>query len=123
MSVIDLSKYSYVLASRLRQYARHAVGRVTGTVVSTAGRYKHAMDQEECRLFFRAEINALVGILVAKKIFTMEEWTKALCEEYEVSLKDNAEKWPEIKVADDGRSYVLNLEGFKKRVNDEGWPP
>lgn len=123
MSVIDLSRYSYVLASRLRQYARHAVGRVTGTVLSTNARYKHAMDQEECRLFFRAEINALVGILVAKKIFTMEEWTKALCEEYEASLKDNAEKWPEIAVADDERSYTLNTEAFAKRVRDESWPP
>jgi hypothetical protein len=40
MGVIDRSQALFAAFSRLRQYARYSLGRVTGTTTSKNGKYK-----------------------------------------------------------------------------------
>ena len=117
------SSILYRLLSKLRQYARFSVGRITGTTTAESGAYKQLLTAEEARLFHRVDINALTGLLIKKGVFTEEEWTDALIEEAKLKDKELAEEWPDITVASDGRSYTINLAKFQERCAREHWPP
>lgn len=123
MGVIDRSQAIYDGFSRLRQYARWALGRVTGTTSTSDGKYKFFLDHAESRHFQRVELNALIALLIVKKVFTAEEWGKALLDEIEVYEQALRRDWPEITVSSDGRSFSVDPAGFADRVQKEKWPP
>lgn len=110
--------------SRLRQFGRIAVGRITGTTTSKNGRYKSLLELEECRHFQRVELNALTRILLDKGVITTPELQAILFEEAKIYEASLAKLWPEIEVADDGRSYAIkDVAALARRTREEGWPP
>lgn len=112
------------LALRVRQFARYSLGRFLGTIPDTSGAYRWFIDSEERGHFMRVELNALTKVVLDKKLATMGELSKYFEEEHELYLADLAKKWPEIDVADDGRSFtVRDAAAFAKRCRDEAWPP
>jgi hypothetical protein len=123
MPVIDYSQAIYHGYSRLRQFARHSLGRILGTVAATDRRYKFFLDLAETKLFLRAEYNALTRLLLEKGVMTEQEFAKVLSEELETAVKDQRVKWPEVKPSATGDSFVLDRDGFVKRCKEEEWPP
>ena len=110
------------VAMMLRQFGRLQLGRLVGTVLGSEGRYRAAMDLLERCYFMRAELNAVVKILIDKKIVTAEEWEKTCTEEYEWYVAQLAKDWPEIKVTATGYT-ILDPVVFARRSKEEGWPP
>lgn len=76
-------------------------------------------DHRELTMALRAEVNALTGLLIAKGVFTAEEFTarmqdesKHLCESYE-------RRFPGFKATDDGLTMDLHIV----RDTMAGWRP
>lgn len=107
---------------RIRQFARYAVGRITGTTPNTNGAYKQLLSLDEARFLHRVELTALTRLMIAKGVFTSEEFAHQTLEEaiaFEHQLKEH---FPEVTPADDGGSYSLDPVAFSKRCKDEKWP-
>lgn len=109
-------------AQRLRQFGRLSASRMFGTLLATDGRYKAVVGMEERGLFARAELNALVRLLVDKGVFTEAEWTERVAAEMEHLAAEHAKQWPELRAEPDG-IHVHDLPRHAKRSRDERWPP
>jgi len=123
MIVIDRSEAIFAAFSRLRQFARYTVGRVTGTCPPSRGSYRQMLDLAESRHIHRVELNALTGLLIRKGVFTQAEFDQQLEDEalhYEAAVQ---KQFPEVRPAPDGRSYALDPAGAVKRCREEEWPP
>ena len=123
MGVIDRTQAVYDGLSRLRQYARYVIGRVTGSVASTDGKYKFFLEHAESRHFHRVELNALIVLLTEKKIIAEGEWEKYLLKEIEIYEESLKQQYPEVTVPSDGRSVIVHTEGAYQRTKQEKWPP
>lgn len=122
MGVIDHEERLRRAFSRLRQFARYAVGRIVGSTSAKNGAYLQLREMDECRHFHRVELNALTQILLEKKIMTEVEWQKALgdeCDHYEKSLRL---MWPELKPMEDGGGFELSASQAQERMKREEWP-
>lgn len=64
-------------------------------------------DHREATLLLRAEVSALVGLLVAKNVITTEELTAALLEEAERLDRDLSERFPGVYATEIGMTYTL----------------
>jgi len=116
-----LSAALYTALSRLRQYGRVGIGRITGTCPSTNG--QAVMSLEEARLFHRVELSAVASLLIQKGVFTSEEFTVQMIEEARHLDAGLAKDWPEITVAEDGRSFSIDTAKMFQRTKHEAWPP
>ena len=108
-------------AGQLRQYGRLAASRLFGTVSNEDGRYKAIVDLEERSLFTRAEMNAVVQLLVAKGLVTEAEWTAQCVEEYRLLVASVGRSWPELTV-EAHAIHVHDLPAHAARAKREGWP-
>jgi hypothetical protein len=122
MSVIDRSQSLFAWGMRLRQVGRMQIGRILGSVPSTRGSYKAFIDLLERCYFMRAELNALAGILIDKKVMTVTEWQKRVDEEMAHYFAAIAKDWPEIEFRDDG-FIIKDVKALQERSTREGWPP
>ncbi len=62
-------------------------------------------DHREVTILLRAEVNALTGLLLKKKLFTETEWIEALKAEAELLDKDYERKFPGITTSLLGTIY------------------
>lgn len=122
MPIVDRDAYLITLFKRLRQFARYSLGRITGTITDKEGKYLFLLDLAEAKRVQRVELNAIARILIDKKIVTVSEWSQVIEKEFKAELEAEQARWPEVQPAEDGGSYVLNTEGFAKRVKEESWP-
>jgi len=76
-------------------------------------------DHREVTILLRAEMNALLGLLVAKGICTAEEFTVALEREADLLSADYARRFPGIRAADHGLEFVPHIAADTMR----GWRP
>ena len=76
-------------------------------------------DHREVTFLLRAEMNALLGLLVAKGICTAEEFTVALEREADLLSADYARRFPGIRAADHGLEFVPHIAADTMR----GWRP
>ncbi len=76
-------------------------------------------DHREITILLRAEMNALLGLLVAKGICTAEEFTVALEREADLLSADYARRFPGIRAADHGLEFVPHIAADTMR----GWRP
>lgn len=122
--IVDRSARLYALAMRLRQFGRLQIGRLLGTVSNEDGRYKAWIDLLERSYFMRAELNAITKVLLDAGIINEGTWQKALDEEFTAFVADLSKQWPEVEVAEDGRSFTIrDLGAWAERCKREGWPP
>ena len=92
-----------------------------GTRSDTDQEAKAVKDHREVTILLRAEVSALVGLLVAKGIFTAEEFQNALKYEAEALSKDYEKRFPGMEATEHGIAY--NLAVIQERGTMEGWPP
>lgn len=76
-------------------------------------------DHREVTILLRAEMNALLGLLVAKGICTAEEFTVALEREADLLSADYSRKFPGIRAVDHGLEFVPHIAADTMR----GWRP
>jgi len=67
----------------------------------------------------RAELNALVGLLVERKVFTAEEFTARLHEECRHLCEAYERRFPGFKATDDGMVITTHIA----RDTTAGWKP
>lgn len=76
-------------------------------------------DHRELSILMRAELNALVGLLVDKGVFTQQEFTDRLEAEAEHLSQAYARRFPGIKATDAGLEMVPHIAADTMR----GWKP
>jgi hypothetical protein len=76
-------------------------------------------DHREISILMRAELNALVGLLVKNGVFTAEEWTAALDREAEQLSADYTRRFPGFKATD----YGLEISPAIAADTTRGWRP
>lgn len=59
-------------------------------------------DHRECTILLRAEVNALAGLLLAKGVFTEDEWLAGLEHEADHLAEAFAKRWPGVTATEDG---------------------
>lgn len=91
-----------------------------GTRSDTDAECKAVKDHREATIMLRAEVSALVTILVEKKVVTETEWAEALLKEAENLDEVFRKKFPGIEATDDGISY--DLQKLRTAKTMEGWP-
>lgn len=112
------------LLQRLRQFGRLQEGRIFGSTFDTDGRHKAWMDLFEKVIFARAELNALTKLLIDKGVFTQAEWLSQVTDEAAWLFEQEMKHWPEIEVAEDGKSFAIkDMQAFANRCQRERWPP
>ena len=76
-------------------------------------------DHREVTMLMRAELNALVGLLVEHKVFTAQEFTDRVETEAEWLSKQYEKKFPGFKATDDGLVMTTAIAADTMR----GWRP
>ena len=109
-------------AQRLQQFGRLAASRLFGTMLSTDGRSKAVVDEWERSLILRAEMNALVGLLIDKGIVTEAEWAARSVEALRHLADAHAKTWPELTVDETG-IHIHDMAAHAARAKAERWPP
>lgn len=92
-----------------------------GTQSDRHGPTKAVKDHREVTIILRAEVSALVGLLIEKGVFTQVEWTRKLGEEAEALDRMYAERFDGVEATERGLSYdpARSLATMQKL----GFPP
>lgn len=77
-------------------------------------------DHREATIFSRAELSAITGLLIAKGVFSIEEFNDQLADEAEYLDKLYEKKFPGIRATDDGIELYDTTLASKTM---EGWKP
>ena len=76
-------------------------------------------DHRESSILLRAEMNALVSLLVQKRIFTPEEWHAAVENEAAMLDADYERRFPGFKSTEHG----MDIDVALARETTKGWRP
>lgn len=122
MTVIDRSGAIYGYYAKIRQIGRLEYARIFGTALATSGRFRSVLDILEKLHFMRCEVNAITALLIAKNVFTTDEWAKQLETELSVYFGECAKQWPEVQFGEHELT-ITYLGAHAARAAREGWPP
>lgn len=76
-------------------------------------------DHREATILLRAEISALVNLLVEKKIISWEEWSAALQTDAELLDKRYEQRFPGFKTS----QYGVDIDVRLAQETTKGWRP
>ncbi len=119
---MSFDKVIFNLCMKLRQFGRLQVCRLLGTVSNEDGSYKAWIDLLERSYIMRAELNAVVSILIEKGIATPDEIQAKMAGEMSDYVDELAKKWPEVEVEENGFT-IKDIQAFAARSKRENWPP
>jgi hypothetical protein len=105
--------------NRLAKWRSVFAGWQLGTRSDTDPECQAVRDHREVTILLRAEVNALTGLLIAKGVFTAEEFAAQLDDEADALSAMYARKFPGIRATDDGIEYSMP-EAF---ATMRGWRP
>lgn len=77
-------------------------------------------DQRELLLSMRAELNALIQLLIREKVFSYNDWCKQMCEEIDILDKAYEERFPGFQVSAMG---LVITDKEKAAETTKGWRP
>lgn len=92
-----------------------------GTTSKDSGTYRAVKNHYELSILMRADINALIGLLIRKGVFTQEEYTEALIAESKRLDHDYEEHYPGFRSVDDG--LHMKLPEALETMQRLGFPP
>lgn len=75
-------------------------------------------DHRELSMMLRVEGNAMVRLLLAKGVFTTEEWQRAVIDECALYEADLEARFPGVRAVDDGLALDKRVLPWMK-----GWKP
>jgi len=76
-------------------------------------------DHREITMLMRAELNAMLQMMLAKEIFTDDEWMQTLLDEVERMDRDFEHRFPGFKAT----HYGMDIDVQIARETMKGWPP
>lgn len=87
-----------------------------GTRLLSDGETRAVKDHREVTILLRAELNAMLGLLIQKGIFTAEEFDASLHNEAHLLDKDYEEKFPGFSTSQEGvhMNAPVALETMRK---------
>jgi hypothetical protein len=100
---------------RLAKWRAHFAGWQLGSRPITDPETQAIRDHREVTMIMRAELSALVGLLLAKGVFTAKEWTDQLAVEADALNAMYERKWPGVTATQQGLTYDL------PKVKAAGW--
>ncbi len=103
---------------RLTKWRTVFAGWQLGTRTKDDPECRAVKDHREVTILLRAEVSALVGMLVKKGVMTTEEWQQAMIEEAELLNKDYEKRFPGMVATDIGIRYDKRAAETMK-----GWLP
>lgn len=106
-------------ANRLAKWRVVFAGWQLGTRAKQDPECQAVSDHREVTMLMRAELNALSGLLVAKGVFSDEEYLEALEREYNQLADDYEGKFPGFEATD----YGLKVDGRNAARTMAGWRP
>lgn len=107
--------------NRLAKWRTIFVGWQLGTRPKGDPEADAVRDHREATLMQRADINALLGLLVKKGVFTEDEWFQALITECEMSQQQLEQRFPGVKATDVG--LTIDAEEVTAKGTFKGWKP
>lgn len=107
--------------NRLTKWRSFFAGWQLGTRAEGDAECQAVRDHREVSLCLRAEVSALVGLLVAKGVFTAEEWDRALESEANQLAEDLAKRFPGIRCTDVG--LTLDTQKALETMRKLGFKP
>lgn len=78
-------------------------------------------DGREALLMLRAENNALLALLIAKGLFTLEEWNRAVELEAKHMNRMLEERFPGMRATDEG--IAMELPEARETMRKMNWKP
>ncbi len=111
----ELLRHLNILAKWRQPFAAWQLG----TRSSDDAECKAVKDHREVTILLRAEVSALVGLLVKKGIFTVEEFQKQMIEEADHLSGQYEEKFPGMRATEFGISYDIP----KAAETTKDWKP
>lgn len=115
-----MSKHVAAL-NRLAKWRSFLTGWQLGTRSNDDPECQAVRDHREATLILRAEVTALVALLVEKGVFTVEEYCAQVTEEADFLSEGLAQKFPGVRATDEGLSY--DLEVINRAGTMRGWKP
>lgn len=104
--------------NRLAKWRSVFAGWQLGTRPSSDPECQAVRDHREVSLILRAEVSALVGLLVKKGVFTKEEFSIALGDEADMADADLQRRFPGISSTEHGMQFDSRAQETMK-----GWKP
>lgn len=105
--------------NRLAKWRAHFAGWQLGTRSNDDPECQAVRDHREQTIIMRAEITAIVGLLVKKGLITVDEFNAQLADEADHLERAFQRRWPGAKASDDGMVYNPH-EAFAWM---QGWKP
>jgi hypothetical protein len=107
--------------NRLTKWRSVFAGWQLGTRSDTDAECRAVKDHREVTILLRCEVSTLVGLLIEKGVFTVEEFNDALGVEADRLSEDYARRFPGMRATNSGIAY--DFEEIRRRGTMEGWPP
>lgn len=108
-------------AERLTKWRRILASWQVGTRPENDGEFRAIKDHREITLLMRAELNALVGLMLEKNNITEMEWLERLIAEYALMERDLETKFPGFKAHQDG--IDIDLAPAHETMKKLNFPP
>ena len=105
MTVEELSQRCFEAANKLTKWRSVFAGWQLGTRLKGDPECDAVRDHREVTIMLRAEMSAMVGLLVEKGVFTADEWTEAFIKEADLLSKDYEKKFPGMRATEYGIQY------------------
>lgn len=112
-------EFCVAACQRLAKWRSVFAGWQLGTRADTDPECRAVRDQTEARLLLRAEVSAIVALLVAKKFVTQDELQLAVGEEAEALCAILERKFPGFKACDAG----MRIDLAEAAETMKGWRP
>lgn len=107
--------------NKLTKWRSVFAGWQLGTRSDTDVEAKALKDHREQSMVLRVEVTALVGLMLEKGVFTLEEFQNAVALEAGELEKMLERKFPGFRATDDGMS--MDLITIQKHGTTDGWRP
>lgn len=93
--------------NRLAKWRAHFAGWQLGTRSSDDPECQAVRDHREATIILRAEVTALISLMLEKGVFTQQEMESAVAREADLLAMSYEARWPGASAADDGMHYDI----------------
>lgn len=118
MSTGDLQARADAALNKLCKWRSVFAGWQLGTRLDGDAECKAVRDHREVTILLRTEVNALAGLLIAKGVFTAEEFTERVVDEAQALDAAYEDKFPGMRSTEHGIVYDSRAADTMK-----GWRP
>lgn len=118
----DLSARLRAAIEKLGKWRALYAGWWFGTRSLKDGQARAARDNFDRTIMLRCEVNALTALLIAKGVFTPEEFQGQLLDDVEHLDRELEKRWDGIRTTPDGLEF-FDLIRSQRTMTSDGFPP